>query len=67
MAKNAMKKPASTKKQAATKDKPGRLDDITDDEPSEYMDTSKKRKFDAMWNYIPKNQQLWWHQAPLHL
>ena len=45
---NAMKKPASTKK-PATKVKRWREDDVTDDEPSEFMDTSKRRKFESMW------------------
>ena len=65
--KTAMKKPAGTKKPAAPKVKIDRLDDVTDDEPSPYMDTSKKRKFDALWDHIPQAQQSLFNQAPLYL
>ena len=65
--KTAMKKPAGTKKPAAPKVKIDRLDDVTDDEPSPYMDRSKKRKFDALWEHIPQAQQSLFNQAPLYL
>ena len=34
---------------------------------SEYMGTSKKRKFDALWDHLPRAQQSLYNQAPLYL